>query len=168
MTKRFEFAYNALVQAFFNGTLAKGTCTACAVGNMVAAANDFPIERIETEDEISFEGDDMIEYWSDLFFTTSIGQLRRNHATKDEDVKIALSLIEKTGYSEDELAKIEFAFETHTQIQFDYYHKHSEQEILEDQYNGLCAVFEVLCKLDNVKGVDYKAKLQEREGLVLA
>lgn len=168
MTKRFEFAYNALVQAFFDGTLAKGTCTACAVGNMVAAANDFSIERIETEDEIMFECDYTVEQWSNLFFTTSQRQWRRGHATKDEDVKIALSLIEKTGYSEDELAKIEFAFETHTQILSGIYHKHSEQEILEDQYNGLCAVFEVLCKLDNVEGVDYKAKLQEREGLVLA
>jgi hypothetical protein len=36
MTQRFKNAIDALVYAFFNDTLAKGTCAACAVGNIVA------------------------------------------------------------------------------------------------------------------------------------
>ena len=41
MTARFKFAYDALCEAFFNGTLAKGTCMACACGNIVAKAAGF-------------------------------------------------------------------------------------------------------------------------------
>jgi hypothetical protein len=52
MTQRFEKAYNALYNAFMNGTLAKGTCAACAVGNIVADAMGAKIKI----DEDSFFG----------------------------------------------------------------------------------------------------------------
>lgn len=37
---RFDKATDALYEAFFNGTLAKGTCTACAIGNIICRAQD--------------------------------------------------------------------------------------------------------------------------------
>lgn len=43
--KRFDRAFAALVAAFFNNTLAKAACTACAIGNIAAAANGVRIVR---------------------------------------------------------------------------------------------------------------------------
>lgn len=38
MKTRFNKAIDALVHAYFTGTLAKGDCSFCAVGNIVAGA----------------------------------------------------------------------------------------------------------------------------------
>jgi hypothetical protein len=37
-TKRFDNAIAALVKGYFEGTLMKGSCFSCAVGNMVASS----------------------------------------------------------------------------------------------------------------------------------
>ena len=39
-SKRFDSAITALVNAFFNATLAKGNACCCAVGNIIAASSN--------------------------------------------------------------------------------------------------------------------------------
>lgn len=165
MTKRFNKAYDVLVQAFFNGTLAKGDCKCCAVGNIVAGAYGATIEIHEGTATCS-----MINHlWKALFCTSWGIQAKRVPYYGKTYIEEALYSIEATGYSEEELAKVEYAFETNTNIHIEDYCKNSEQDILEDQYNGLCAVFDVLCELDNIpKEPKYSNKLKEKEGLVLA
>jgi len=145
-TERFNRAFDILTQAYFNGTLHKGTCAACACGNLITAARGISIPK-------------------NLFDNHEVHQ-------KLADSMLSAELLlwdePKTGYTRRELSKVENAFENNTFIHWQTYAYYSEQEILEDQYNGLCAVFEVLCQLDEVTDCDYKAKLQEKEGLVLA
>ena len=45
MTPRISKAINIFLEALKDGTLAKGTCTACAVGNLVAAGMDAKVYK---------------------------------------------------------------------------------------------------------------------------
>jgi hypothetical protein len=74
MTQRFEKAYNALYNAFMNDTLAKGTCIACAVGNIVADAMGAKVYKQKELGIILFRCDYVNFWWNDLFFTTQCGQ----------------------------------------------------------------------------------------------
>jgi N-acetylglutamate synthase/N-acetylornithine aminotransferase len=68
-----------------------------------------------------------------------------------------------TGYSVEELAKIEFAFETNTKISFVNYFNSTEEQIMEDQFNGLMAVMDVMIELDDVKeGEKYKETFKNK------
>lgn len=155
MTERFNKAYNSLVNAFYNGTLAKGTCKACAVGNIVADAIGIKARVPKnTEEHITIDDN---EYWDAIVFSSSA------HNNKIEGLKCVIA----TGYSGQELLLIERAFENNTDINWDEYNKSSEQDILEDQFNGLCAVVDVLLELDNIKPEEhYKQKFREHPKLV--
>ena len=65
MTTRFKNAYDALYKAFMNGTLAKGSCSACAIGNIVSAAQKGTIEIINNEVFSSTRS----HFWSKIFIT---------------------------------------------------------------------------------------------------
>lgn len=182
MTKRFERAYNALVNAFFDGTLAKGSCYACAVGNIVGDAQGGTIKR-ETmtfgsgKEVLLFSCTTRSNFWSKLFITTCGirgGQLRMyngEHPTslQEDEIKEYMERLEGlTGYSTEEMAEIEYAFETNTQIRYENYLSSSEQEILEDQFNGLSAVVDLLLQFDGIEDEDrkYVGKFREHPKLV--
>lgn len=161
MTKRFEKAYNALCDAFFKGTLAKGTCTACACGNIVAAAMGESVLLNPEKIECSFGPSN----WG----TARTFDIYRMKYVPQDPVYAGhtqRNIEELTGYSPLEMCEIENAFEKTCKIMVHSYLDHKEEEILEDQYNGLCAVFEVLCELDNEE-VNYKERLQTHPKLVL-
>ncbi len=155
MTPRFEKSYNALYNAFMNDTLAKGTCVACAVGNIVADSMGVKIEKIGG----TFFTSERVSFWSDIFFTSYGFQVVNQHTNEQRE-----RLFDLTGYSVDELMKIEFAFETNTKIHSYKYEKNyrealgiSEKDIMEDQFRGLMAVMDVLIELDNIEeGTKYK------------
>jgi regulator of sigma D len=158
MTNRFDKAYNALYNGFMNGTLAKGTCHACAVGNMVADAMDAKIYYDKENSSLICNKDNA--FWGSLFATSIFGKQTRYYLDL-EFFPITNNYIKKveklTEYSVDELCKIEYAFETNTQIHHVYYDSTTEQEVMEDQFNGLMAVMDVLIELDNIEeGTKYK------------
>lgn len=137
-TERFNRAYNALIRAYFEGTLAKGTCAACAVGNICADAIGVKL----IPGDFANYGDNAQWMW--LFhFRPSIENMNR-----------AILLISRTGYSVEEITVIESAFEFGASIAYMRYDEFGEQQILEDQFNGLSAVVDVLCELDNVENTD--------------
>lgn len=159
MTKRFEKAYNALYNGFMNGTLAKGCCSACAVGNIVADSLGGTITK-EKNGDFSCEVDN--SFWNEFFVTIEHEQTlfpdfdNKNHI----DYK---RLKELTGYSVKELAKIEFAFETNTEIRHYRYPLVSEQQVKEDQFKGLMAVMDVMIELDNIEeGKKYKETFKHK------
>lgn len=157
MTQRFEKAYSALVNAYFNGTLVKGMCTACAVGNIVADAQGGVISvnngiRCTTHSN----------FWGALFATHRDMQVNRISIYPQE----ADRLLSLTGYTAHELAEVEFAFETNTKIHVNMYEVVCEQFILQDQFNGLCAVVDVLLELDNITDNGHKSKFREHPKLV--
>lgn len=165
MTERFQKAYNSLVNAYFNGTLEAGDCTDCAVGNIVWDAQGLG-DRLK---KVGYNCSMPKEFlrWNRLFITVNGIQHRM---IETESIEIADRLFEYTGYTADEMKQVEYAFEVNTKIKnngFEVYGSgHTEQEILEDQFNGLSAVVDVLLELDGVEHNSvYAAKFREHPKL---
>lgn len=146
MTQRFESAVNKLIKAFFDETLTKGKCNRCAVGNICGSRE-----------------------WSLLFMTqveTGI-QIRHGLDVSKDFPKLyeeALDVINQTGYSPEELAQVEHVFETNTEFTALSYKdgKCTYEELIQDQFNGLCAVIDVLCEFEGENPEIYKDKLREK------
>lgn len=153
MTTRFNNAINALVQAFFTDTLAKGTCTACAVGNICAAAMGAKVVPYmgfsHIFQAVKYGIPVFNDVWQYAFVTTTDGIQKRGNLLGIPEC--TYTLIAATGYDIDELARVEYAFETNTQLVFDDYPFHTKAEIMEDQYNGLMAVVNVLCEIEGIE-----------------
>lgn len=58
--KRFDKAFAALVAAFFNNTLAKGNCAACAIGNITASANGVKLYQNKEDGKVNYDQATMI------------------------------------------------------------------------------------------------------------
>lgn len=146
---RFDEAIKALVKGFFKGTLAKGNCMACAVGNIV---NHSIGQKIETSllNTIDAAG----TFWYDALVPD---------ISSDEEISNGEKEIQTTGYSVDEIRRIERTFEYHTEIDYDDYPTNYKKDpaIIKDQYNGLMAVVEVLCELEGHN----EEKLKETKNL---
>jgi hypothetical protein len=163
MTQRFEKAYNALYNAFMNNTLAKGTCTACAVGNIVADAMGAKVYKTEWESFITFHCNYSNHWWGKMFVTYSDGQSITKISEDSEVKKLRKNILNLTGYTWRELAKVEKAFEENTEIPFDKYNQYYPEEVMEDQFKGLMAVMDVLIELDEVKeGNSYKETFKHK------
>lgn len=156
MTNRFERAVQALVSAYMNDTLEKGNCSACAVGNICAAAigvNVVKREQVEGNQTL-FQWDTRIPFWDDVFCTP----LNSSTQIIDPDSYFgpAKTQIDATGYSWEDLAKVEQAFERSTKIVFRS--AYTPSEIDADQFNGLMAVVDVLCEIEGIAdAAEYKA-----------
>ncbi len=150
-TERFDRAINALVKGYFNNTLAKGTCAACAVGNIVAAG-------IGTSPCLSawsptWQNGNQTE-WDWVFVTEG----KEQRVTPEKYEGAAKVEIDSTGYSWQDLARVEYAFETSTSIDFRKYHLFGPEKIDADQYRGLMAVVDVLCEIEGIGDPsEYKA-----------
>ena len=139
MNDRLRNSIEVLQRAYLNETLTAGDCTACAVGNLVAASG--------------YEGN--AKDWRFVFCT--------NEGTQEfydpRDIvygiyyDLGLEAIEATGYSITELACIEFAFETAlTEDEDDNMPEHQSQWI------RLQAVLEVLFKIE---GIEYNEEVEQ-------
>lgn len=155
MTERFKRAYDALVKSYFNNTLAKGSCAACAVGNILADAVGMRTLQPE-EVEKRFPYSNSVAEWYDYKIPEWPLRLYTH--------KVSQKIRELTGYTGREISKIEEAFEENTHIHWMDYPTKSPSEILTDQFNGLKAVVELMMEFDNIKGDQYvdkfKGKLQ--------
>ncbi len=155
-SKRFDNAITALISAFFNETLAKGTCSACAVGNMVAFAHN---KKTTKNFDVVQLGDYNNTYWFILhpqaFFRKSTEQSDR----------IYEAVVKPTGYSIKEIFQIEAAFEKNTKIQWNDYPFREKSEVMQDQFNGLMAVVDELCKLDGIEDASQYKKLFIKENV---
>lgn len=123
-----------LFDAYYNDTLEHGNCHACAVGNIVAA--NMGIEVVPGSSLGLLWKTDSPEW--DMVFMTSRGIQRKTPVEYDSETPRAQ--IDATGYTWQELAKIEFAFETAD-------HGNSEEDYM---YNGLVAVLDVLDQIHDV------------------
>lgn len=152
--ERFTRAIKALVDAFFGGYLAKFECHACAVGNICASALGVKKEQIlNAMYKPSVDNRYELQYWAQWghVFTTTQGiqKLVRSKYTGE-----AKKAIDSTGYSLIELAKVERAFENNTEINHESYDCYDESQIMQDQYNGLMAVVDVLCEIEGINQVN--------------
>ena len=151
MTPRIQKAIDIFLDAIIEGTLAKGTCVACAVGNLVAHGLGGKIYEYAN----SFICDKENSTWA-LIFSTSNGKqsVRTTSHNLLEKIEKQISF---TDFSKEELMKIEYAFETNTKIHFNHYDLFNKEEIRADQIRGLEAVVKVMLEFDeqedNVKEV---------------
>lgn len=177
--QRFQKAYNALVRAFFEGTLAKGTCLACACGNIIFDAVGDPVTKEELVQEIKWSNDpregqildksiQADKLWAEKRGYSSYSYERKEY--QFEALPDFKDEINEAGYTAEEFAKIETAFERNTRIRFSEYPDYTEQDILEDQYVGLCAVVDVLMELEGGSegGDKFKQKFREHPKLQTA
>lgn len=147
MTQRVMKAIDIFLDAINEGTLAKGSCTACAVGNLVANGLGAKIKFIPIGDDIVprclDERGDFLENrrWSLAFYTAYGKQEVDKDALNNSDV---IRNIEATDFSLEELMQIEYAFETNTSYDFSSYRRRTPQQIRQDQINGLAAVVKVM------------------------
>lgn len=145
--ERFDRAIKALVQAFFNDHLAKWNCGACAVGNIVAAGMGIKPTMQPTHN--------VNGYWNSVV-NSNIGLCANSY---EEASNFYMGFLRKldyasyikgvenisvTGYTPQELFIIEKAFENNTRIKHEKYPITTKQKIMQDQFNGLMAVVEVL------------------------
>src|SRR5690606_7196679 len=130
----FNYTVGVLINAYLSGKLERGYCGLCAVGNILNGRTE----------------------WSVLFLTDSYGKQRRGQELHDyltnvqrfvtpEEIEpkstCALIDIRRSGYTVDELAEVEFSFETAPKgISLD--------DII---INGLVAAIDALAKIHNVE-----------------
>ncbi|QNF33937.1 hypothetical protein HUW51_14840 [Adhaeribacter swui] len=121
----FDNTVKILVNAYLNNSLVQGNCHACAVGNIIAAKMN-----IKYTNDFKWVGRQVA--WPLVFVTVSfeIAQVRRPWNFTGQ----AKEQITATGYSWQELAQIEYAFERAP------WAKTPEERM----FNGLMAVIEVL------------------------
>lgn len=142
MKATFENTVDILVKAYLNDTLQHGNCTACAVGNIIAASCGFKFEkRIEKTNILKWVGHSVEEAkeWYYGYGTLKV---------------LETDLTLKTGYSHIELGLIERAFESSLDIGI----KPDER-----MFNGLMAVVEVLSE---IHGIDLTQKEEAKKMFV--
>lgn len=116
--RNFDYTVGVLVDAYFKGTLFHGHCAACAVGNIVADACGHTVHKVTTID--IFNGSPI----DHLFWTSKGHEIRPRwyrmlhphvsivtiNALEELDIKDKAQVY-ATGYSPEELLRIEDAFE---------------------------------------------------------
>jgi hypothetical protein len=131
-TSRFEKAIKKLYTAFNNNTLNPECCKQCAVGNILDNTNTW------------------------RYFSDDHGSLNLNY------VGLVNQKFGKrfNGYTPLEILAIEAAFLKGCGYSLPLHHKNNKPKNPLNQtilFNGLCAVIEYLCKLDNIPNIlDYK------------
>ena len=136
----FEKTVGILVNAYRNDTLMRGFYTACAVGNIVAY--NCGINDINSIAEWHNKAlDKPSSGWGSVFLTVN-----KQRVIPKNYKGAAKFQIDSTGYSWQELAKIEYAFETAP--------KGTSGD--EWMFNGLIAVYDVLCEIHEVNKEEVK------------
>lgn len=121
-----------LVQAYFNDTLERGNCAACAVGNIVAARMGYSFT--EKHGGLNWKEVDAYDSYQNAlnWYLPIISKEAPNKRQKEE--------IESTGYSFDNLIEIEAAFES----------SKFGNDGDERMFNGLMAVIDCLDEIHEV------------------
>lgn len=156
MKPTFDHTVSILVQAYLNDELAHKTCSACAVGNIVAAAIGTKPKRNSEYDTVEFDnhffdnGAPAHGAWYDTI-------------TGHKTTITGLQQVAATGYSIEELYKIERAFENAPGDKYDNTIGFCRGRCTEPEwmFNGLIAVVDVLAEIHGVNlEVKENAKLQ--------
>jgi len=145
ITPRIERAIDVFLDALNDGTLVKGTCSACAVANLVAKGmgRDINIRTVGR----GFDMDDPNAQWM-LILDESTTNAHKNIAWALQEGRKG---VESTDFSINELILIEEAFESEAVLFYYYYDLYPIERVRQDQINGLEAVVKVMMTFDDVK-----------------
>jgi hypothetical protein len=134
----FHYTVNVLVKAYLNDTLEHSNCGACAVGNMIADSigdANFPVHSPFIDKNVILSKG---HGWAAVFCTVSKD---KQFIFSDEYNGVAKEQIDSTGYTWQELARIEKAFE---------YQGYTIKGRDEAMFCGLMAVVDVLADIHNI------------------
>lgn len=137
-TQRFEMAIKKLYMAFHDNHLNPDDCAACAVGNIL-------------------DGQDFWKHLSDDHGSLKLNYVGRFHEMRGKTFN---------GYAPSELLKIEFTFLKGCGYELPYRYNHKRPDNPTDKdllFSGLCAVVELLCKMDGIENIMDYQKLFETE-----
>lgn len=137
MSPRIENAINIFLDALNNGTLRKGDCGACAIGNLVRVGMNYT-ENTPQE-------------WSKLFATgrgVQFGLMNTGRENAKRECPIGFEEIKSTGFTIEESMVIEYTFETTCKIHNFDYCAYNKEAIRADQIRGLEAVVRVMLEFD--------------------
>lgn len=137
----FNHTMDLLVKAYMNDTLKHAECEACAVGNICRGDSQWNSCFITVEGkQIRAKEDEIIV--RSAFGIIKVTSLYDPKNPKDaiEIKRQSIDLIASTGYSIDELARIEFTFEKAMRG------KNSDDYM----FNGLMAVLDVLAEIHEI------------------
>jgi len=130
----YQKTVDTLFDAYNNGTLQHGNCLDCAVGNICGS-----------------------DAWSARFVTmidVKTCEIRRGVAShrkfSQEEIETCIS---NSGYSEEELKSIEYAFEASIAENYYEFINYSPKR---GQYIGLCAVLKVLSEIHEVDQTNHE------------
>jgi len=149
MTRRIDNAINVFIDALRKGTLASGSCVACAVGNLVAAGIGAEIRH--SNDINGFKCSPDNEAWLFPILWEKEEEDMWNRENNEHNYSKGDRLIERTEFNLKELTKIENAFEKNAKIGYSSYFEYSKKEVRADQLKGLEAVVQVMLDFDDVK-----------------
>lgn len=164
----YTHSVDTLYQAYFNDTLEHGNCEACAVGNILKEAskktgvpnfrwNNLFVTVVETDEDgivnhrqqVAGKGEVIASH--PFFGIRPIRAVRKDHVRSLEN---AHKLVAASGYTTEELARIEYAFETAPKGE-------SKEDYM---FNGLAAVLGVLKDIHQVEeGVAEEKKASFRK-----
>jgi len=145
MTERIKKAYDALTEAFIEGTLRHGNCLACACGNIIASACGIRL----TDDMITYKGhterkweEEGHGWWLRRSFYRNGQSTPFNFYYPLEEFK---DVVNEAGFTAEEFSRMENAFEGTRKVLL---LKEEDLNTTELQYRSLCAVFDVLQEMD--------------------
>lgn len=153
MTPRVQKAIDIFLDALNNYTLNAGSCSACAVGNLVAAGRNLKYKDVY--------GSKTVEsplYWHNKFLTAN-GIQRGLFCSAQYYIDLADADIASTDFSEDELKQIEFTFETNSC----HYEGLTKEAIRKNQIKALTAVVNVMLTFDDCKIEESKQFVEKAE-----
>lgn len=142
----FDQTVSVLVKAYLNDTLVHGNCYACAVGNIVASS--IGVTKFEQgtlhlywsgfNERADYPGNNKgyPQGWGGVFCTDNHRQIIKAHVY--DECRAAKEQIDSTGYSWEELAIIEEAFESADPFERDR------------MFLGLMNVIDVLAQIHNI------------------
>jgi hypothetical protein len=151
----FNHTINILVKAYLNETLEHGVCSACAVGNIIA--DSIGAKSVRGGTNWKRGGTEIIPVWGQVFQSSAPGCQR---VSADAYTGWTKKQIDTTGYTWQELARIEYAFELHNcgidmEEDPEYQDEYEMDIINQAMFNGLMAVVDVLA---DIHGIDLQAK----------
>ena len=138
--KLYQKTVNLLLDAYNDGELEHGSCTACAVGNICK----------EVAEQTGIFGGN----WASLFMTRSNdGVFKQSPFTyaNAKTIRDGEQLVSLAPYSQEELMKIEYAFESSIHYSNKGYDYYADEDKKKGQFIGLCAVLDVLKEIHEVK-----------------
>ncbi len=151
----YQKTITTLNNAWREGILLRGDCEACAVGNILqtGAWKALFCTLTNTEDKtqqqhIADEGKHLVVHlWG------TVESIQPDNERRIRNLIVANEAIAQSGYTKKELIRVEYAFETAAKV---------EGVDRQNQYNGLCAVFDVL---QDIHQVDFSIHQESKEAL---